>query len=164
MNNIYKDFKEGRPLNGLARVSAILIMIMVWILIDKGNIYGQDKLAGDVISADVQKLSMQQAPLLRGGDDSGDADGDIIDESDEGTDFQVYPNPVKHDLVFDFEFTVRETIPYEVFNPLGRLIARGEFEAGISTQSLDFSRMQSGMYIIRLDIGGKTKISRVIRE
>lgn len=164
MNNIYKDFKEGRPLKGLARVSAIVVLIMVWILIDKGNIYGQSKQKADVIAVDQGKLHTSQTPLYRGGDDSGDSDDGIIDDSDDGTDFQVYPNPVKQDLVFDFEFTVREAIPYEIISPLGRLVGAGQFEPGINSQMLDFKRFNSGMYIIRLNIGGETKISRVIKQ
>lgn len=161
MNNIYKNLKEGGPLKGLARVSAILIMIMVWILIDKGNIYGQS-LSQDEVKQPlrIEKVSTSGADLAK----SGGGEGDLLDDSDEDTDFQVYPNPVKQDLVFDFEFTVREAIPYEVLSPLGRLVAKGEFEPGLSVQGLDFSRFKSGMYIVRLTINGKSKVKRVIRE
>ena len=160
MKNIYKNLKAGRTLRGLARVSAILIMMMVWILIDKGNVYGQSLSEDSKLIAKAVKLDVTDESMLK----SGGGEGDLLDDSDEGTDFQVYPNPVKQDLVFDFEFTVKEAIPYEVISALGRLVAVGEFEPGVTTQELDFSRFQSGMYIIRLTIDGKSKVKRVIRE
>lgn len=159
MNNSYKNFKEGSPLKGLARVSAILIMIMVWILIDKGNIYGQN-LSNNGKFHIKASVDVAEAQLAKAGGD----EGGLLEGADEGTDFQVYPNPVKQDLVFDFEFTVRETIPYEVISPLGRLVASGQFEPGVSTQMLDFKHLKSGMYIIRLEIGGETKVTRVIKQ
>ncbi|MGK0385144.1 MAG: hypothetical protein ACJAVL_001900, partial [Bacteroidia bacterium] len=41
MKNIYNNYKNHKAVKGLLRVSTIIIMAIVWILIDKGNIYGQ---------------------------------------------------------------------------------------------------------------------------
>lgn len=164
MINIYKDFKEGRLLRGLARVSVILVLAVVWILIDKGNIYGQSIATGEKLALKKISTAANQAPLLRQADESRDDDGILGDDTDEGTGFTAFPNPVKQDLVFDFEFTVKEAIPYEVISPLGRLVEVGQFEPGVNTQSLDFRRLKSGMYIVRLSIGGEAKITRIIKE
>lgn len=162
MNNIYKESKDGKLVHRLVRVSAIVILVMVWILIDKGNIYGQNAMSAK--SQSLQSLnSQQQAPLLRTGDGSKGDDG-LPTEDGGGDEFVVKPNPVEDLLVFDFEFTVRQAIPFEVFDPLGRLSKQGTFEPNISSQSIDFSGFDAGMYIVRLHIGDKTKVQRVIKK
>lgn len=160
MSNIYKNIKDGKPARSLARITAIIIMVMVWILIDKGNIYGQSISDRDVISQSSLEGETQSA-LLREGDDPR---GDEIPTEDEGGHFTARPNPVQQDLVFDFEFTVKEGIPVQVLDPLGRLAFAGVFEPGINTQTLDFSRFKKGMYIVRLDLGDKIAIRRIIKQ
>ena len=155
MKKIYTDIKASGP----ARVIAIVVMVMVWILIDKGNIYGQSV----VVEASVAKAAefQVQSQLLREGAD--ERVGGILTE-EEGGEFVVKPNPVSGDLVFDFEFTVREGIHYEVMNPLGKLVESGLFQPGLSTHSIDFSRLKSGMYLVRLDFGSRLEVRRIIRK
>ena len=163
MNNIYKNFKEGGPLRGLARVSAILIMIMVWILIDKGNIYGQSLSEDSKLIAKAEKLDVSDQALLK----SGGGEGDIADEgadSDDDNTFEIYPNPVEGDLVFDFEFTVRTGAPYEVLDAQGKLVHRGVIEPGVSHHSVDMRDLNTGLYILRVDLSGKPQVKRVIKK
>lgn len=160
MNNIYKNLKDGKPVKSLARITAIIIMVMVWILIDKGNIYGQSIADRDVISKSSLEVETQSAQLREGDDSRGDG----IPTEDEGDHFTARPNPVQQDLVFDFEFTVKEGIPVQVLDPLGRLAYQGSFEPGISKQKLDFSGFKKGMYIVRLDLGNKVAIRRIIKQ
>ena len=100
MSNIYKNLKDGKPVKSLARITAIIIMVMVWILIDKGNIYGQSISDRDVISKSALQTETQTAQLREG----DDIRGDEIPTEDEGDHFTTRPNPVQQDLVFDFEF------------------------------------------------------------
>ena len=160
MRNIYKKITDNKPVKSLARITAIIIMVMVWILIDKGNIYGQSISDRDVISKSSPEAETQ-SPQLREGDDIR---GDEIPTEDEGDVFTARPNPVQQDLVFDFEFTVKEGIPVQVLDPLGRLAYQGVFEPGINTQTLDFSRFKKGMYIVRLDLGNKIAVRRIIKQ
>lgn len=161
MKHNYKQ-QEGHELLGrLLKISVISILILVWILIDKGNIYGQSLTQKD----DASKQALQgqmDSPLFKGGDD--EPSGDELPTDDEGDDFVTRPNPVKTELVFDFEFTVKTNIPYDVLDPLGRLAAQGTFEPGIRTQSIDFSKFKTGMYIVRLDLGDKVKVRRIIKN
>ncbi|MGB1316856.1 MAG: T9SS type A sorting domain-containing protein [Flavobacteriales bacterium] len=161
MKNIYKSLKDREPAKKLVRISAIIIMVAVWILIDKGNIYGQSISDRDVISKSKSE-SIAPSALLREGEDL--RDGDELPIVDEGDLFTIKPNPVQHELVFDFEFTVKTTIPYEVLDPLGRLAFQGAFEPGVATQSLDFSRLKTGMYIVRMHLGDKLEVRRVIKK
>ena len=160
MKNIYSESKNKKAVRGLLRVSAIIIMVMVWILIDKGNIYGQSISDRDVISKSDVAQGLQSAQLREGDDERG---GELPAE-DEGDEFVVRPNPVVGELVFDFEFTVKSGIPYEVLDPLGRLAAQGIFEPGVSSQSIDFSHLKTGMYLVRLDLGDKMEVRRIIKK
>ena len=160
MTNIYKNLKDGKPVRSLVRITAIIIMVIVWVLIDKGNIYGQSIADRDVISKSSLQADTQSAHLREGDDQRGDE----IPIEDQGNHFTARPNPVQQDLVFDFEFTVKEALPVQVFDPLGRLAYQGSFEPGISTQTLDFSAFKKGMYIVRLDLGDKVAFRRIIKQ
>lgn len=160
MKKLYNDLKGDRLVLGLVKVSAMVAFIMVWILIDKGNVYGQS-MSSDLDALQSGKLPSLQQPHLRGGDDHG---GDLLDDEDEGNSFTSYPNPTKDDLVFDFEFTVKTGIDYEVFGPAGRLVDEGFIEPGLATYTLDMSRHQTGLYIIRMHIGSDVQISKVLKQ
>ena len=161
MSNIYQSIKDKKPAKRLARITAIIIMVAVWILIDKGNIYGQSVAHRDVISKSVVQAEIQLAQLRQG--DNFRGDGELPTGDDEGS-FTVKPNPVQGELVFDFEFTVRTEIPYEVLDPLGRIAFTGFFEPGLATQTLDFSRLKTGMYIVRMHLGNKLDVRRIIKQ
>ncbi len=156
---MYKGSPDNRNYSKLIRISAIIIMVMVWILIDKGNIYGQDAAEITSIAKSDESRSIQ-SPSLR----EGDGRDDLKIESDEGTHFTVKPNPVVQDLVFDFEFTIKTGIPYEVIDPLGRLAAEGTFDPGIATQTISFADLQDGMYLVRLDMGDRLEVRRIIKK
>lgn len=163
MKNIYNDYKNHKAVKGLLRVSTIIIMAIVWILIDKGNIYGQSIAEKSQLSKKaLEQPTAAQSPLFRTGD--GDGDGDILTEEEGGNEFTVKPNPVQGDLVFDFEFTVKTAIPVEIYNPLGKLVGQTTFVPGVSSQKLDFRRLPVGMYIVRLNLGNKTEVRRIIKK
>jgi len=163
MKNIYNNYKGHKAVKGLLRISAILILAMVWILIDKGNIYGQSFSEKSQLSKlSLEQSTTSQTPLFKNGD--GSRDGDLPLEGDEDNEFVVKPNPVEGELVFDFEFTVKTSIPFEIYDPLGKLVDTGGFEPGIKSQKLDFSKYPTGMYIVRLNIGGKVEVRRVIKK
>jgi len=170
MNNIYNDFKQGKPLKGLVRISAILALIMAWILIDKGNIYGQNltvtaktaKTAKNTVSED----SGQSLFKTRGDDEDDD---EIIKEdpdSDDDNNFDAYPNPFEKDLVFDFEFTVRQEqgAPVEVIDMQGKIVEKGTLEPGSAQYKMDLSGLQAGMYLVRVKTGSKLQVKRVIKK
>lgn len=163
MKNIYNTYKNRKAVKSLLRVSTIIIMAIVWILIDKGNIYGQNLAnKSQLTKQGLEQSADLQSPLLREGD--GSRGGDLPIEGEEDNVFTVKPNPVHTDLVFDFEFTVKTAIPVDIYNPLGKLVDTGEFVPGISTQKLDFSKLPTGMYIVRLNLGNKAEVRRIIKK
>lgn len=164
MSKVYNDFKDGNPAQGLARVSVIIVFILVWILIDKGNVYGQSKSDAGLQVAKSNKLEVSDQSLFKAGGGDGDIQDDLSDADDEGNSFTVFPNPVQGDLVFDFEFTVKEGAPYEVHDALGKLIDRGVLQPGLSEYKLDLRELIPGLYFIRVDMGGKLQVKRIIKN
>ncbi|MBI1286651.1 MAG: T9SS type A sorting domain-containing protein [Flavobacteriales bacterium] len=170
MNKIYKDSDGERAVSRLLKISAVVIMVMVWILIDKGNIYGQNAAKVSSVSKTLHPQTIQ-SPQFKGGDggDGGDGgegsggEGGGVPPSDDGG-FVIKPNPVQTDLVFDFEFTVRTAIPVQIYDPLGRLVDQQVFQPGLNSQKLDFSKYQTGMYLVRLDLGNRVEVRRVIKK
>ncbi len=158
MRNIYKRLQSENKLGGLLRISAILMMIMVWILIDKGNVYGQESSVRDLISKTDVTSNAQTALLRELSDDTQ------LASTEDKNQFVLMPNPFTKELVFDFEFTIKTGIPFEVICPLGRLVQSGHFEPGISVQHLDLSHLQNGMYLIRLNMGDRVEVRRVIKK
>lgn len=161
MNKIYKGSERENAVSRLLKLSAVAIMVMVWILIDKGNVYGQSLSQGSEVK-EVKASQTSPSAQLRLGDGGGRDGGLPADEG--GNEFVTKPNPVVSDLVFDFEFTVKAGIPYQVLDPLGRLVAHGTFVPGVSTQSIDFSRFKEGMYLVRLQIGDKVAVRKILKR
>ncbi len=166
MKNIYNDFREGRPTKGLARVSAILILVMVWILIDKGNACGQSQ-SDQLKSLDKEMGLTSSDPLFKSGNRGGD--DEVIGEdpdSDDDNNFDIYPNPFEKDLVFDFEFTVKgeQGAPFEVVDAQGRLVDQGVLAPGSSQYKIDLGGLPHGMYFVRIDVGSTPQVKRVIKK
>lgn len=162
MKQIYNYLKQESLLKSVGKAAALVVLIMVWILIDKGNVYGQSQV---FLKSQLEMSDFDKAPLHKGGDeDGGLTDDDLGGEGDEDNNFEVYPNPVEGDLVFDFEFTVRNDSPYEIIDPQGRLVRSGQIQSGITAHSIDLSSLKTGMYIVRVELGGKHKVQRIIKQ
>lgn len=165
MKNIYNEYKSNKAVKGLLRVSVIITMVIVWILIDKGNVYGQNLANQALLSKQVLgQPETVHSPFFKDGDGSRDGDDDLPIENEVDNEFTIKPNPVEGDLVFDFEFTVKTEMPVEIYDPLGKLVDTGVFVPGVSTQKLDLSRLPTGMYIVRLNLGSKAEVRRIIKK
>ncbi|HIC30888.1 MAG TPA: DUF5011 domain-containing protein [Flavobacteriaceae bacterium] len=71
--------------------------------------------------------------------------------------FKLYPNPVKQTLNVDL--VGFEAQSFEIKNMLGQTVLKGTYKS-----SIDVSKFNSGIYILQLNIGEKTKIKRFIKE
>lgn len=145
----------------LLKAATVIALVMVWILIDKGNALGQVSKNAQQAVKQSEATTLNLAPLFR----DGSRDGKPDDEGDDGTgDFNIYPNPVKDDAVFDFEFTVRTDMPYQVSDALGRLIDQGTFVPDLKRQTIDFSHYRTGMYLVSVQMGNKAVVKRIIKQ
>jgi hypothetical protein len=160
MKKNYISFSGNGISGSLSKVVVVTFLIMVWILIDKGNASGQSSQnVHSKFRTTAESIDMTQAQF-RNGDPSDEENG----QGEEAGDLKVFPNPVKDDLVFDFEFTVRTDIPFEVTDALGRLMDQGTFVAGLKSHKLDFSKYRNGMYLVRVQLGGTSIVKRVIKS
>lgn len=160
MKKMYSRSMDAVSLKAVARISVVIILVMVWILIDKGNVYGQSTSKQMQLSKQTN-ASTQDGPSFKDGDE--DQTDDELGGTDEGDVFTTFPNPVVQDLVFDFEFTVKEGIPYDVHDMLGKLEMRGEFKPHIKTQKLDLSSLRPGIYMVRLKLGNKMVVRKILK-
>ena len=71
--------------------------------------------------------------------------------------FKVYPNPVKQTL--NINLAGFEVQTFEIKNMLGQTVLKGRY-----TSAIDVSKFESGVYILQLNIGEKTKIKRFIKD
>lgn len=145
----------------LLKAAAVIALVMFWILIDKGNALGQESKDVRQSVKQLHVAAQQSNPLFR----DGSRDGKPGDEGEDGTgDFNVYPNPVKDEAVFDFEFTVKTDMPYQVSDALGRLIDQGVFVPDLKRQTIDFSQYRTGMYLVSVRMGDKAVVKRIIKQ
>ncbi len=70
---------------------------------------------------------------------------------------RLYPNPLKGDVL---NVSDSENANYRILNPLGQQIGKGVIQNGIVT----VSGFTPGIYLLELEINGKTVVKRFIRE
>jgi len=148
------QYSPSPNMQTVMKAAAVIALVMVWILIDKGNALGQSARQ----AAEVGSQATASGPQFRDGIRGGDI------EDDETGDFNVFPNPVDDEAVFDFEFTVRKGMPYEVTDALGRLVQGGTFEADLQQQRIDMSGYRSGLYMVRVNVAGRAVVKRIYKR
>jgi hypothetical protein len=143
----------------IRRIVAAIILLAVWILIDKGNVYGQTS-ARTVV--DPAKGSEQLMTDNRGGGGKPDEG----DGSDEDGGMVVYPNPTRDILVFDFEFTVRggSTGQCQIVDALGRNVYSGQVSTDGAANRISLGHLRPSLYMARVDLDGRTMVRRFFKE
>ncbi|WP_204344411.1 immunoglobulin-like domain-containing protein [Psychroserpens algicola] len=71
--------------------------------------------------------------------------------------FKLFPNPVKETL--NVSLIGLEAQHYQVTNMIGQIVLKGTF-----TETIDVSSLESGMYMLQLSIGDKTKTKRFLKD
>lgn len=106
---------------------------------------------GFSIAAKFHKLDLSEylAPI----------DPDDVPEN-EGHAFELYPNPIKDLLYFNGLHTVSGC--YEIYNGMGQLVRRGQWERGLSAISL--ASIPSGVYFIKVNAESVNKVQRFVKE
>lgn len=154
MHHVY-SFTSKHP-RTLMRVLAALVVLAIWILIDKGNVYGQSVSALTTSQTKTAELAL------------GNRDGDPTSgQTDPNGGMVVYPNPVKEVLVFDFEFTVRgsQSADVHIVNALGQTVLRGTVSTeGGPAAMMRLDGLKPGLYMVRAVCGGKEMVKRIIKD
>jgi len=77
----------------------------------------------------------------------------------------AYPNPFNSSTTVSFELPVTREVCLDVFDIMGRRVmtlAYGVYAAGVHTQTLDGSKIASGIYIIRLHTGMSASSQKIV--
>ncbi len=75
------------------------------------------------------------------------------------SDFKLYPNPVKVETLF-IKTSFNDNIAYTITNMLGQQVAKGQTK----TKSLDVSNLQSGLYLIQVNMNDSIKTIKFSKE
>ncbi|WP_068598684.1 T9SS-dependent M36 family metallopeptidase [Vaginella massiliensis] len=79
------------------------------------------------------------------------------------TDLQIFPNPVK-DVVYISDTTFGPTIHVEVLDVTGRKVATQTLKVAASRTQLDTSKLDAGVYILKIDTGKEIVTKKLIKK
>ncbi len=74
--------------------------------------------------------------------------------------FRIYPNPVSKELIIENTAEAGESV-FEIYNSIGQTIVRGKFYEKIKIPTSD---IPAGIYLIKIETGGKLVCSKIIKE
>ncbi|WP_299883825.1 reprolysin-like metallopeptidase [uncultured Lacinutrix sp.] len=80
----------------------------------------------------------------------------LTTRGDELIELSIYPNPVKGNTLY---VKSNKSLPYTVVNTLGQQVARG-----ISTNTIDVSDLEAGLYIIQFNVNNKIETRKFIKR
>ena len=73
----------------------------------------------------------------------------------------VYPNPAKDQFVIDFNFNSDTDVRFEMLDMIGQLIEQSSMQYNAGKRTIDASRFESGIYLLRFTNGKTQQIIRV---
>ena len=73
----------------------------------------------------------------------------------------VYPNPAKDQFVIDFNFNSDTDVRFEMLDMIGQLIEDSTIQGNVGKRTIDASRFESGIYLLRFTNGKTQEIIRV---
>jgi hypothetical protein len=87
-----------------------------------------------------------------------------IDEQGVSQQIKAYPNPVITSLTLDLGNKLYSTIDYKVYTSAGILQGEGSAKKNANTFEIDLSTVQSGLYMVKLELDGIQKWFKVLKE
>ena len=73
----------------------------------------------------------------------------------------VYPNPAKDQFVIDFNFNSDTDVRFEMLDMIGQLVEQSTMQYNVGKRTIDASRFESGIYLLRFTNGKTQQIIRV---
>lgn len=86
--------------------------------------------------------------------------------ADTTLDFQAFPNPFDSLVSINFTLTNTENAAIEILDNFGRTVYNLPFvsvKSGDNQIMLDLSQLSSGIYVLKLESGKRTKIKRIVK-
>lgn len=76
----------------------------------------------------------------------------------------VYPNPVDNVLNVVVAYAENTTVSVEIFDTVGKLMTAKVTASQTEAITLDTSALQSGVYIVKVQAGGTTSYSKIVKQ
>lgn len=76
--------------------------------------------------------------------------------------FSLFPNPAKDHLQINLNLSEAGPIQVQLIDMMGRSIKALRLPSGVITETIDISRIKSGIYLIRVDAGDESFTEKVI--
>lgn len=76
--------------------------------------------------------------------------------------FSVFPNPAKDQLQINLNLEKDTPVQVQLIDMMGRSLKTLQFQNGVLTETMDISRIKSGIYLIRVDTGDDFFTEKVI--
>ena len=73
----------------------------------------------------------------------------------------VYPNPAKDQFVIDFNFNSDTDVRFEMLDMIGQVVEQSTMQFNVGKRTIDASRFESGIYLLRFTNGKTQQIIRV---
>ncbi len=87
-----------------------------------------------------------------------------IDEMPTYSDLNIYPNPVNDMLNVEFNLTKSSNVELKVYDLLGKVVyenLEGFNQSGSKNYSLRLGDLHSGIYLLKLNVGGQTYVKKI---
>ena len=100
-------------------------------------------------------------------DDINIADPSSVNDLEEQTALNIFPNPVNGSSDISFQLISQQNVKLGLYDLLGRNVRdifSGQLSAGDHLFSFDKGTLGAGIYFIKLDIGGNTISKKVVIE
>ena len=75
---------------------------------------------------------------------------------------KVFPNPAKEHLCIDFSSLPQSEISYQIIDISGRIILQGTWSNNKSQFHINTSPIESGVYLLKIQIGGLSEVKKII--
>jgi len=86
-------------------------------------------------------------------------DSSNISETNNSTDFNIYPNPILGDVVYAKAINTTEIFTYEISNLIGQVFSQGT----LTSQPIHVDHLASGTYLITIKNNHSKTIKRIIK-
>ena len=88
----------------------------------------------------------------------------IDEQTDDVSNLKVYPNPVSDKVTVSMTLSAANTVSVEVYDLLGKKVMNrdmGVQPAGAVDVSFDVNKLQTGVYLIKSNVGGQVNVNKV---
>lgn len=76
----------------------------------------------------------------------------------------VFPNPTKDKFNISLNKNLSGTVEIKLFGAIGNLVHRATYQEVSQVKGIDVSTLPNGLYLLQIDVGGKTGVFKLVKE